>query len=387
ISLSSTMFFLGLIALGIYVSLLLIGRRHWMGGRDGESRLGHYLVRGVSLLLIGLGLTSFFTNHDWLRADLTSGKVSSLAPETLTILRRIPRDKPVTIEAFIGNSIPEAFVETRVDLINKLREFDGAAGSHVHVRIHDGLEPFTDAAARAEEQYGIKPERVFGRSGGRLEEKEIILGAAVVCGLERVIIPFFGRGIPVEYELIRSIKTATGAERKRLGVVETDAKMMGGLDMATFQSRPKERIVQELEKQYEVERVDASSPINENRFDVLLVVQPSSLAPAQMEQVVAAIRNGIPTAVFEDPVPLAFGHVPGTGEPRRPAGNPMFGGGPPPEAKADLSRLWRVLGIEMIGSPNPMSQGYDAQVIFQDYNPYRKVDVSEITKEWVFVSP
>ena len=42
---SSTIFFLSLVAIGIYVSLVLIGRRHWLGGRDGRSLLGHYLVR------------------------------------------------------------------------------------------------------------------------------------------------------------------------------------------------------------------------------------------------------------------------------------------------------------------------------------------------------
>ena len=42
--------------------------------------------------------------------------------------------------------------------------------------------------------------------------------------------------------------------------------------------RPKERLIEELEKQYDVVRVDPNSPITE-RFDVLLAVQPSSLNP------------------------------------------------------------------------------------------------------------
>ena len=206
-------------------------------------------------------------------------------------------------------------------------------------------------------------------------------------GLERVVIPFFGRGIPVEYELARSVRTVSGAARKRLGIVRTDAQMFGGFDMASMQSRPKQRMIEELEKQYDVDQVDASNPIELDAFDVLMVVQPSSLTPPQLDSLVAAVRDGIPTAIFEDPLPFAMGNVPGTGEPRRPAGNPMFGGAPPPEPKCDLTKLWDVLGIEMVGEPTEFGEGYDAHVVFQDYNPYPKVSVDLITKEWVFASP
>ena len=34
----------------LYLCMVLIGRRHWMGGRDGRSLLGHYLVRFVCLV-------------------------------------------------------------------------------------------------------------------------------------------------------------------------------------------------------------------------------------------------------------------------------------------------------------------------------------------------
>ena len=37
ISLANVAFFLLVTAFGIYLSMLLIGRRHWMGGRDGQG--------------------------------------------------------------------------------------------------------------------------------------------------------------------------------------------------------------------------------------------------------------------------------------------------------------------------------------------------------------
>ena len=45
ISLSATMYFCLVALVMLYLCLVLIGRRHWLGGRDGRSMLGHYLVR------------------------------------------------------------------------------------------------------------------------------------------------------------------------------------------------------------------------------------------------------------------------------------------------------------------------------------------------------
>ena len=70
-------------------------------------------------------------------------------------------------------------------------------------------------------------------------------------------------------------------------------------------------IIDELQKQYDVVRVDASKPITE-RYDVSLAVQPSTLSPEDMENFLAAVRNGQPTAIFEDPFPALVGDVAAT---------------------------------------------------------------------------
>ena len=64
------------------------------------------------------------------------------------------------------------------------------------------------------------------------------MGAAFTCGLEKVIVPFFDQGIPVEYELVRSITTVAQSKRKRLGVVNTDAQLFGGFDFQRMSQTP-----------------------------------------------------------------------------------------------------------------------------------------------------
>ncbi|HXT59961.1 MAG TPA: ABC transporter permease subunit, partial [Pirellulales bacterium] len=49
ISLSAVVYFLSIVAAMLYLCMVLIGRRHWQGGRDGHSMGGHYLARTLAL--------------------------------------------------------------------------------------------------------------------------------------------------------------------------------------------------------------------------------------------------------------------------------------------------------------------------------------------------
>jgi len=392
VSVANLAFFVLVAVFGVYLSMLLIGRRHWTGGRDGQSMLGHYLVRAAALVAIVFAGSKFFSQHDRVRLDVTQDQISSLSNDTKKLLRNLDNKYPIVIEAFISRNVPEQYVTAKVDLLNKLREFEAYPQTDFRIHVYDDLETFSDEAAMAEEKYGISAQTVMTRSRGSIRQEGLFLGAAFSCGLERVVVPFFDRGIPVEYELVRSIATVSKAERKKIGVVRTDAQLFGGFDMQRMASRPKELIVEELEKQYEVEEVDLTTTVEEGVYDALLVVQPSSLTPPQLDNLIAAVKAGQPTAMFEDPFPAVLASAPPTSQPKRPPGGGgmmgmMGGGGQQPEPKGDIRKLWDLLGIEMIGQPG-MGEYYDADIIWQVYNPYaNKVKVQQITPEWVFVDP
>ncbi|MEM8677730.1 MAG: Gldg family protein [Planctomycetota bacterium] len=385
VSLSGILFFTLVAAIGVYISTVLIGRRHWMGAKGGESKLGHYLIRIIALVAVLIGASKYFGWHDLFRTDLSTQQLSSLSPDTKLLLQELDTKHDVVIDAYVSPSMPEQYVKTKVDLLNMLRALE-ANSNRIKIRLYDKVEPFSEQATQAEEQYGIMPQSVTMMSRGGFRQEELFLGAAVTCGLQRVVIPFFDRGIPVEYELMRSINTVVQDSRKKIGVVQTDAQLFGGFDMQRMAPRTKELILEELEKQYDVEQVDLTQPVDESAYDVLMVVQPSSLPQAQLDHLVGAIRNGVPTAIFEDPDPVTMG-VPATSEPRRSPGG-MFGGGQQPEPKGNIQALWDTLGIDMVGVPGPYGQGFDAQVVWQDYNPYGgKVTRQFISPEWVFVTP
>ena len=316
------------------------------------------------------------------RYDVTAERVSSLSPDTVSLLRGLDtKNRLIHIDAYVSPNVPENYVQTRLNLLNDLREFEKLGGGKIQVRVVS-TEPTTEEATNAEQQFGIRAHPVRGNSRGTMKDDQIFMGAAITCGLQKVVVPFFDRGTPIEYELIRSIATVAQAKRKRLGVVTTDVQLFGGIDMQRMQPIPRQQIIDELEKQYEVVQVDPSKPIE--KFDALLAVQPSSLAQPQMFNLIEAIRNGQPTAIFEDALPI-FEPVPGTTEPK-PGG--MQGMPAPP--KGDISVLWSLLGVRQVskerGSPlggTPAS----ASVVWQDWNPYPKLSgISRaLPREFVFV--
>lgn len=387
ISLSSIVYFVMITLVGLYLSMVLISSRHWYSGRNGHSLFGHYLVRTSALIVIALGITAIFSWHDRVRFDMTHGKISSLSPDTKRLIRELDPEHPVYVDAFVSSNVPERHIKTRINLVSMLKEFEAMAGDNIRLTIHDNLEPFSKEAALAEKEHGIRPRKISVRSRGATSEENVILGAAFRCGLQSVVVPFFEYGIPVEYELIRSINTVAKSEQKTIGIVQTDARLLGGIAFARGRavSLPRQAIVEELEKQYNVEGVDLSQPINDDRYDVLLAVQPSSLPPEGMQYLINAIQRGMPTAIFEDPLPRSFNNiVPGTGQPKLAPGSNPQDQQPRVIPKADIRKLWKVLGIQ---APGSLAGGglFQPDLVWQRYNPYPKLQLRQIPDQYVFV--
>jgi len=382
VSLSAVGYFLGIVTVCLYISMVLIGRRHWTGRRDGARMGTHFVARTAGLAVAVLGVVLTFRAYD-VRADLSAEQISSLSRDTRQLLSGLDTEQAIEVTAYISPAVPEDYAQTRLTLLNMLRQFQRLSGGKLRVDVIE-TETKTEAASLASQQFGIEPVTVLSRERGAFRDEDIFLGCAFTCGLEKVVVPFFDRGTPVEYELIRSICTVAEQKRKRLGVVTTDADLFGGFDMASGQQRPRQPVLVELEKQYEVVQVDPAAPITE-KYDVLMVVQPSSLGPEQMNNFVSAVRSGQPVAIFEDPLPVLMNGVPGTSQPRRGGGGAMAMFQQQSQPKGDLGQLWDVLGLQLAaGSSRPLmgQMGSSPYVVWQDYNPHPKL---ELPSEFVFI--
>ena len=372
IPLTSLIYFVGCTVVMLYLNLVMMSRRHWKSG-DEKNAAGQFTVRAISIGVIVACVTAW-AGYTGSRFDMTSEKLYSLSGSTRGILNSLESERPIEIQAFLTpqDSTPSDYVETRKRLVGLLRQFDKLGGANLEVRYVD-VEPFTTQAEEAE-RFGIDAVRVATEEDGRRGEQQVYLGAVVISSYDKVVVPFFGKGLPIEYELTRSVQTVADDSRYTVGVLQTDADLMGQREW---------RIISELKKQYNVESVSPASPIDPSGFDVLLAAMPSSLTAPEMTNLVNYANTGSPLLVFDDPFPLSFNTGFGvTGAPRQPkpsagGGGMMGGGSPPPEPKADngqATSLMRALGVQW---------GHDS-VVFDVSNPHPEFAL--LPDEYVFVT-
>ena len=300
ISLTAVTYFAAVAAAFLYLNVLVLSRRHWPAQADGYPMWSHQAVRAVAVVvaLLSFGVV---VSRAGVRVDVTAEQLHSLSAETRRLIRELPADRPVFIQAYISPEVPEPFVQSRANLLSVLDEIDALAGSRVEVLVHD-TESFTDAAREARETFGIRPRPFRDVRSTRADVTEVFMGLAFTCGAEEQVIPFFDRGLPTEYEVVRSIRVVAGTERKRIGVVRTMLNLMGGVDYQQNRFDPSWPVVEELRKQYEVYPVDPESPIAAE-LDALLVPLPSSMQTDEMGHVADFIRGGTPAMLLVDPMP------------------------------------------------------------------------------------
>jgi len=362
---SNMFYFLSLAGAMLYLNMVLLGRRHWAGGERSQGLAGHSLVRVASLVVALIGLNVLITRAGW-RTDASVEQISTLGPDSRAAIAQIPSDKPVYIQAYYSAEVPREYVTAKATLLSKLREYAALGGDKVRLNLVE-TDLFSPAARDAQKRFGIEPKRVTSLEEARQSASEIFLGVAFTSGLEEVVVPFFDPGLPTEYEITRSIRVASKTGRKKVGVLATDAKMLGGFDFQSMGQQTEWPFVSELKKQYDVSSVAADGPMP-NDLDVLLVAQPSSLNQKQIETLTEYVRGGHPTLLFHDPLPMFNPSL----APEVP--KPPSGGGAPPEPKGNIQPILDALGIEAPGN----------EVVWNTYNPL--VNIPDLPYEFVFVA-
>ena len=402
--LSGIAWFVFFAAVMLYLNLIAISKRRWAV----TQQLGmgfQFAIRAVCLLITCGSLLAIFWTYP-ARADWSAENLFTLSEATRSTMQELKKSQKITIQSFISPDVPGDYVEIRRQLRGLLREFELQGGGSIEWR-DVSVEPFSEAAEQAR-ALGIDPVRLSYDRDGKREESDVFMGAFLQSPNDELVIPFFGKGLPIEYELTRSLRTVSQEQRLTVGILLTDARPIadGGGPGGKWE------IVRELEKQYKVIAVNPSQrilvtdatkpdekPADEDaapkesadaaakpdaakqNFDVLIAIMPSSLTEPQMENFLEYVKAGKPTLIFDDPCPFVFQNQSGLAmAPRLPkpgGGNQMFGGGPPPEQKADggeLTALMKLLNV---------SWQYD-QIVYDRNNPHS--EFATLPPEYIFVS-
>jgi ABC-2 type transport system permease protein len=310
VTVTGVLYFVCLAGLFLYLSVIVLGRRFWRDhvveesrdatGRTRQRLWVHHAARAIALVVL-IGSTLVIAGRLRASIDLTSERTHSLSAETRRLVDSLPEDRPVVVQAFVSPEVPQLYVQARENLLAVLRGIEAMAGGKVSVVVED-TAPYSDEAERAGVRYGIAPRAVTDPFGDGTSEN-VYLGVAFTSGPDEQVIPFFDRGLSPEYEVTRALRVVTRSSRKRIGIIDADVKMAGGVNFGNNQSAPPWAVIDELRKQYDVVEIAPYGAITE-KVDALIVVMPSRLSVNEMELVAAAIRNGTPTLILVDPLPL-----------------------------------------------------------------------------------
>ena len=204
-----------ILAVMLYLSMVLIGRRHWCSG-GGRSSWSPTTSSARWPWLVAVAAVTVFVHGTTRAVDVTSEQLSSLSPQTVEVAARdLKLERPVQIEAFVSPSVPENYVQTRLNLLAHARRAPGpAAATRSRSQVHD-TERFSERPRWPTAATASTPGEVDHVEPRGPRPDHIFLDVAVTCGLQKVIVPFIDQGMPVEYELVRSICTVSPAEARK----------------------------------------------------------------------------------------------------------------------------------------------------------------------------
>jgi ABC-2 type transport system permease protein len=360
-------YFVVIAAAGVAMTALVLKRRRSVGlagagyGVQGLARLVSVLVLGACAVVL--------VDRAGARIDGTSERLWTLSPQTRQIARGGEGELPVRLTAFVSREVPGALAAQKAQLLGTLGELEAASGGRVRTSVVT-VEPGTPVARDAERAFGVRPREVAADGVGGPAQEVYLAAVAEGAGGEFGVVPFFARGLAVEYELARAVRSVGGGSRRTIGILETPVGVFGSFDFQTMQSRPDWPLVAELRKQYDVQRVNAGAEIPAE-IDVLVVAQPSSLRQAELDRVTAWVSAGRATLILEDALPLINPQL-ATAEAQRPQGNPMMGQRDT-EPKAKLDGLWAALGARVSGE----------QIVWDSYNPRPSLEGSPGEVLWL----
>lgn len=362
------LYFVGLTAAALYANGLLVGARHWTSRK---GRMVHGSVRLASIAVTA-GALVILAGSVALRTDVTAERMLSLTPEALAVIDALDAERPVYIQAWISKDVPQGHKATRDGLVNMLEEFDAHGGDRLHVVIN-ATELYSDDAQRAETAFGIIPRRVQTQVQGKSTAEEIFLGLALTCGSRELTIPFFDRGLPIQYELTRAIGSVAQQKKSKVGVLASGVDLFGGFDFKTMNRSQDWQVLGDLRKQYEVEKVDGKAAVSTS-IDVLVAPLPSSLPQEPMNQLAKHLYDGGKALLFCDAYPEFNRDL----APTRPSDvkkNPFQQQqGPPKPPKGNIEQLMAAMGVTW----------HKNRITWDDHNPHPEW---EIPRELIFVVP
>lgn len=342
VTITSLVYFAGIILVFLYLNHVVISQRLWV--RFGKSFMTvNFLVRTIAMgtiVVAGFFLLERLSGRFPAYLDLTSERLYTLNKTTLATIKEIDAaEGQVTILAYLSQDVPADYVPVKKQLETLLAQYERLGGGQVAVeKIMVG--PVSEEATRAQDA-GIDPISIQSTVGGKNVQQDVYLGLVIQTANGETVLPNFSGKDSIEYEITRAMASLIKKDQRlTIGVLDTDLHFAGLELQGQIFDLGYGRTKKELEKFYRLRRVNAgllsdyvdvlmaaTTPevatqrglthreIPEDRRevikdiklpDVLLVAGVSSLDDEGLGSLVDYIRFGRPVLLMDDPVPFMW---------------------------------------------------------------------------------
>ncbi|NRA37239.1 MAG: Gldg family protein [Planctomycetes bacterium] len=292
--------FSSIAAIGIFLVISII----WISSSRWQKRTQKLLIKQICIAFLCI---IFFVNCARIAyryctdIDMSSDQLSTLSDASYTILHKL--DRPIVIHVFIQQNLPREWQQRGQELEHMLRNIQRATPEHINIFTHRPADSLDQSAELARRHYALPSRRVETQHVTGTEQTDIFLGAILSNGSDKERIPFFEKGLSIEYECIRAIDSLGQKTRPVLGIARNDFPLLGGYNSQLDRMEAEQKIVSEWRKRYDVIELDLRKPVH-SIIDVLVVAMPSSLTQKELENLNAYIWHGRPCLLLDDPAPM-----------------------------------------------------------------------------------
>ena len=217
------------------------------------------------LILVVINMISLKT---YFRLDFTEDKRYTLSDASTEILESL--DDVITVKAFFSEDLPAQLISNRQDFEDLLVEYENRSGGNI---VYEFISPNEDEAVEAEaQQNGISPIIVNVTEKDQVQQLKAYMGAFLMMGDKKEVIPVVQPGVDMEYGLTTAIKKLSVTDKPKIGLIQ-------GHGEPTLQELT--QLHQQLAVLYEVEPFNISDTTNvPSYYRALLLINPQDSIPS-----------------------------------------------------------------------------------------------------------
>ncbi|MDH3320897.1 MAG: GldG family protein [Betaproteobacteria bacterium] len=286
-----------------------------------------YSAVGLAALFLILVAANYLAARAPVRADLTAGRLYTLADGTKKVLKGLTAPVKVKLYVSSGEAMPVPLRSFAQRVQNLVDEFKSVAGPNLVIERYD---PRPDSEQEDAAQLdGIEPQQLT--SG-----EQFYLGLAVSQLERKQMIPVLtpARERLIEYDLIRAIARVGSAERPKIGLMSGLPVLGEKFNPYTRQSSEPWVLANELRRDFDVQLVNMTAREIGKDINVLLLIHPRNVGEPTEYALDQFVLRGGKLIAFVDP--YAYFDQ-----------QPMPPGMPPQVSSSTLPRLFKAWGVTM----------------------------------------